>query len=119
MEKFSIRDQAGEEFLETKNIICLVADGSYTYIYTQVEGSTQFMKHFISGNLSKFERRLKALACFCRISRKAIVNLRFVQFKGRDNYIQLKIKCAEGLRISKNYRARFNRAMQQMQVPAL
>ena len=117
MEKFSIKVKGGEEVLDTDKILCLKAEGSYTYIYTQVKDTGKFEKYMLCGNLKQYEKRLKVLPWFCRISRSAIINLRYLKFKGRDNYIKLKIKCAEGLRLAKSYKARYKEAMSKMQPP--
>ena len=117
MEKFSVKSKDGEYFIDTNSIICLKANGSYTDIYTQVKDTGKFIKHTQYGNLRKYEKRLKACPWFCRISRWFIINLNYLQFKGRDNCIILTIKCVESLNLTKSYKARYKEAMSNMQPP--
>jgi two-component system LytT family response regulator len=85
IERLAVPSFDGIEFLNTGDIVCCKAEGSYTSVIL-----TNFQKKLISRNLKEFENLL-AGSGFCRLHHSFLINMEHVQkyVKGDGGYVIL------------------------------
>ena len=84
-QKIGLPTAQGFLFENAENIMYLVAEGSYTFVF--IKGKT---KELVSKNLKEMEQILPP-NIFCRVHHSSIINMSFVKkyYKGRGGYVEM------------------------------